>query len=90
VLQQALTQGVQDIDELASRVGRAALRESIGRRLNRVEQVGDAPVVCLEPVDDRADFRVGRAQLGEERMVLGAVVVVDEAAVAEAGATTPI
>ncbi len=41
-------------------------------------------MVCLEPVDDRADFRVGRAQLGEERMVLGVVVGVDEAAVAQA------
>jgi hypothetical protein len=37
VLQQALTQSEQGIHELASRVGRAALRESVGRRFDRVE-----------------------------------------------------
>ena len=79
---QLLAQGIEALGEKPSRG--LLVVERCGRRLDRVEQIRDRAVVGFELVDHGVHVRVGGTQAREEERVLGVVVHVDEAAVAQA------
>ena len=84
VREQVLGEHVQPLDDPLSSRRALAIGEVRGRGLHLVEVVGDAPVIRLELVDDGTYLAVGLAQAREQEHVLGVVVAVDEAAVAQA------
>jgi len=80
--EQVLAESLQGVDDRLKGPIPVVLREAVGGGFDGLEIVRDAPVVGLEPVDDRVDGGVGVAQLREEVGVLRVVVAVHEAAVA--------
>jgi len=82
--EQVLLEGLEGVDDRLARRPAVVMLERVGGGLDSVEIVGDAAVLGLKPVDDRRDHGVGVEQLAEELAVLGVVVEVDEAAVAQA------
>jgi ubiquinone/menaquinone biosynthesis C-methylase UbiE len=70
-------------DACAGRLGVVGA-QSADRGLELVELLGDAPVVALEAVDERAEVRVDGSHRREQRGVLEPVVAVHEPAVVQA------